>query len=101
MKCCGHALTHRNWMSGRMLTSVGAMLAGGAGPRGSTIAAKTAETASTALGALRKSIPVDVHTHGGKTGITLSIHFISHPAWQVVRGGGPVLHRRYGERRSV
>jgi membrane dipeptidase len=50
--------------------SVGAMLAGGAGPRGSTAAARTAETASAALDVLRKSISVDVHTHGGKTGIT-------------------------------
>jgi membrane dipeptidase len=69
MDCCGHALTHRNWMSGTMLTSVGAMLAGGIEPSGSTLAAKTAETASAALGLLRKSISVDVHTHGGKTGI--------------------------------
>jgi len=52
------------------LTSVGAMLAGEVGPRGSTAAARTAETASAALDVLRKSISVDVHTHGGKTGIT-------------------------------
>src|SRR5437016_11124028 len=51
------------------LPSVGAMLAGGVGPRGSTAAARTAETASAALGVLRKSVSVDVHTHGGKTGI--------------------------------
>lgn len=70
MDCCGHALTHQNWMSGTPLTSVGAMLAGDAEPRGSTIAAETAEIASAALGVLRKSISVDVHTHGGKTGIT-------------------------------
>jgi membrane dipeptidase len=50
--------------------SVGAMLAGGAGPVGSTAAARTAETASAALDVLRKTISVDVHTHGGKTGIT-------------------------------
>jgi membrane dipeptidase len=50
--------------------SVGAMLAGGVGPRGSTAAARTAETAAAALAVLRKSISVDVHTHGGKTGIT-------------------------------
>jgi membrane dipeptidase len=46
------------------------MLAGDAGPRGSTAAARTAETASAALEVLRKSISVDVHSHGGKTGIT-------------------------------
>jgi membrane dipeptidase len=46
------------------------MLAGGVGPRGSTDAAQTAETAAAALDVLRKSISVDVHTHGGVTGIT-------------------------------
>ena len=70
MDCCGHALTRRNWMWGTVLTSVGAMFGGGAGPRGSTAAAQTAATASAALDILRKSISVDVHTHGGTTGIT-------------------------------
>ena len=45
------------------------MLGGGVGPRGSTAAAQTAETAAAALDVLRKSISVDVHTHGGTTGI--------------------------------
>jgi membrane dipeptidase len=57
-------------MWGTMLTSVGAMLGGGLGPRGSTAAAETAATASAGLGVLRKYISVDVHTHGGTTGIT-------------------------------
>jgi len=74
MDCCGHghfhALTRRQWMWGSALTSVGAMLAGAVGPRGSTAAAQTAETAAAALDVLRKSISVDVHTHGGTTGIT-------------------------------
>src|SRR5712691_7888437 len=72
MDCCGyaHALSRRSWMWSAALTPVGAMLAGGVGPRGSTAAAQTAETASAALDVLRKSISVDVHTHGGKTGIT-------------------------------
>src|SRR5258708_28345438 len=68
--CHGHALTHGRWMWSRVLSSVGAMLGGGVGPRGSTAAAQTAETASAALDVLRKSISVDVHTHGGTTGIT-------------------------------
>jgi membrane dipeptidase len=51
------------------LASVGAMLAGEVGPRGSTEAARTAETTAAALAALRNSISVDVHSHGGKTGI--------------------------------
>jgi len=46
------------------------MLSGGVGPLGSTAAAQIAENASAALGVLRKSISVDVHTHGGTTGIT-------------------------------
>jgi membrane dipeptidase len=57
-------------MWGRALTSIDAMLAGEVGPRGSTAAAQAAETASDALAVLRKSVSVDVHTHGGKTGIT-------------------------------
>ena len=72
MDCCGHGytLTPRHWMGSTAPTSVGAMLAGDVGPRGSTAAAQTAETAYDALDVLRKSISVDVHTHGGKAGIT-------------------------------
>ncbi|WMT74501.1 membrane dipeptidase [Bradyrhizobium sp. Ash2021] len=53
-----------------IVTSVGAMLTGSAGLRGSTAAAQTAENTSAALDVLRKSISVDVHTHGGTAGIT-------------------------------
>jgi membrane dipeptidase len=70
MDCCGHAMTRRNWMGSTILTSVGAMLGGGVEPHSSTAAAQTAATASAALDVLRKSISVDVHTHGGTTGIT-------------------------------
>ena len=72
MDCCGHryAVAPRHGLWSTAAISVGAMLTGGAGPRGSTAAARTAETASAALDVLRKSISVDVHTHGGKTGIT-------------------------------
>src|SRR5437762_3285898 len=72
MDCCGHghALSPPHWMSGATLASVGAMLAGEIGPRGSTAAARTAETVAAALEVLRKSISVDVHTHGGKSGIS-------------------------------
>jgi membrane dipeptidase len=72
MDCCGHAhwLTRRRWIWNAALASVGAMLSGGTAPRGSTAAAQTAESASAALDVLRKSISVDVHTHGGTTGIT-------------------------------
>jgi membrane dipeptidase len=72
MDCCGHshAPARRQSIWSTALTSVGAMLAGGAAPRGSTAAAETAETTSAALEVLRQSISVDVHTHGGTTGIT-------------------------------
>jgi membrane dipeptidase len=72
MDCCGHGyvLAPRPWMWGMAPASVDAMLTGEAGPRGTTAAAQTAEAAATALHVLRKSISVDVHTHGGKTGIT-------------------------------
>jgi membrane dipeptidase len=46
------------------------MLADGVGMRGTTAAAQTAENTTAALGVLRKSISVDVHTHGGAAGIT-------------------------------
>src|ERR1700692_374715 len=73
MDCCGHghtlALLHSMWSS-TASTSVDAMLSGEPGPRGSTVAAQTAQMASAALDVLRKFISMDVHTHGGKTGIT-------------------------------
>ena len=49
---------------------IAAMLAGGVAPPGSTAAARIAEATSIALDVLRKSISIDVHTHGGRTGIT-------------------------------
>src|SRR5260370_39988489 len=58
MDCCGqgHTLAPRHWMWRTTLTSNGAMLAGDVGPRGSTTAARTAETTSAALQAFRKSV---------------------------------------------
>ena len=72
MDCCGHgcALAPRHRMWSAPLAPVSTLLAGDIGPRGSTTVARTAETASAALEVLRKFISVDVHTHGGKTGIT-------------------------------
>ena len=71
MDCCGHghAAAPQPWIWGTPLASVGAMLAGEGGPRGSTEAARSAETTAAALAVLRSSISVDVHSHGGKTGI--------------------------------
>jgi len=71
MDCCGHGhggVTHP-WMGRTTLASIGAMLAGGAAPPGSTEAARIAETTAAALAVLRNAISVDVHSHGGRTGI--------------------------------
>ena len=72
MDCCGrsHAVAHHPFIWSVPLASTVAMPAGEVGPRGSTDAARTAENASAALDVLRKSISVDVHSHGGSTGIT-------------------------------
>jgi membrane dipeptidase len=72
MDCCGHAHTpaHHFPLWGAGLMPVAAMLAGAAGPPGSTEAAEAAENTSAALAVLRRSISVDVHSHGGRTGIT-------------------------------
>src|SRR5579862_2309120 len=72
MDCCGHGqlvAPHHGLLSMAAI-SVDALLAGGVEPQGSTSAARTAETASAALDVLGKFISVDVHSHGGKTGIT-------------------------------
>jgi len=70
--CCGfgHDVAPRHGLWSMAATPVGALLAGAGGPSGSTAAARAAETAAAALDILRKAISVDVHTHGGKTGIT-------------------------------
>jgi membrane dipeptidase len=72
MDCCSHGqpITGRQWIWRTAISSVGTLLAGGVEPRGSTAAAQTAADASAALAVLRSSISVDVHTHGGTTGIT-------------------------------
>jgi membrane dipeptidase len=70
MDCCSHGVTRRTWMWGTALASVGAMLGGCATHGGGDAAAATGEDTGPALAVLRKSISVDVHTHGGTTGIT-------------------------------
>ena len=71
MDCCGYgpAIAPDPWTGSVPLAAVGAMLAGAAGLPGSTEAARAAETTAAALAVLRNSISVDVHSHGGKTGI--------------------------------
>ncbi len=51
------------------MASVQAILSGGVGPCGSTEAARVVEVGAKALEVLRKTISVDVHTHGGPEGI--------------------------------
>ena len=72
MDCCGHGhlAPPFPWRVGAPATSIGAMLSGGGAPVGSTAAARTADGTSAALSVLRRAISVDVHSHGGKTGIT-------------------------------
>ena len=68
MDCCGHhALTRRHWMWGTVLASLGAMLGASAG--GDAAAAQSADDAAAARDVLRRFISVDVHSHGGTTGI--------------------------------
>jgi membrane dipeptidase len=69
MDCCGHGhgAVPQPWVSSTPPVPVGAVLAGEVGPRGSTGAA---ETTAAALAVLRNAISVDVHSHGGGTGIT-------------------------------
>ena len=71
MDCCGygHIAAPQPWGWSTPLVSVGAMLAGGVGPRGSTEAAEISETTAAALAVLRNAISIDVHSHGGNTGI--------------------------------
>ena len=72
MDCCGHGhvVAPQPWVWSTLPVSIGAMLTGEVGPRGSTQAAQTAETTAAALSILRNGISVDVHSHGGSTGIT-------------------------------
>lgn len=68
--CAGPWLHRRRLMWGSAAASLGALIGGGLAPRGSSAAAQTAEDTSAALGVLKTTISVDVHTHGGTTGIT-------------------------------
>jgi hypothetical protein len=72
MNCCGHVhrSMHHAGCGARPCLRSRRCLRGGVGLAGSTVAARTAENASAALDVLRRSISIDVHPHGGKTGIT-------------------------------
>ncbi len=70
MDCCGHAMTRRGWMWDTLVSSAGAWLAGCSAARGHAPAAATAGAPSAAASVLADHISVDVHSHGGPTGIT-------------------------------
>ncbi|HWI26276.1 MAG TPA: membrane dipeptidase [Stellaceae bacterium] len=69
MDCCGHhhGLAHRDWMWGTAPASMGVVLGGAGGE--TSAAAETEDRITTAREVLRRFISVDVHTHGGATGI--------------------------------
>jgi hypothetical protein len=92
MDCCGHGhvLTRRCWMRSTQM-SVAAMVGGGLEPRGSTAAAQNAETDAAGLDVLRNSISVDVHTHGGTTGITSTAPPNDELAKSMRAGSSPAL----------
>ena len=69
MTCCGHVLTRREWMWSAMLSSAGAVVAGGGAARADAQAA-SAEPLAAAVALLRDNVSVDVHTHAGPDGIT-------------------------------
>jgi membrane dipeptidase len=69
MDCCGHGLTRRHWLWGTAATSVGAMLGEWGEPRAAAAATPAPDEAAAARDVLAKFISVDVHTHGGTTGI--------------------------------
>src|SRR5215470_3348045 len=71
MDCCAPIITRRRWLWGTLLSSAGALVAGCVGRSGDGSATAAAEAPSTAAQAvLRDYISVDVHSHGGATGIT-------------------------------
>jgi hypothetical protein len=99
MDCCAHAHAgvRHPWMGSTPLASVGAMLAGAAGPRGSTEAARTAATrlarevrfardSLTGGGALLSNLDL-VLRHA--TGLPISI--ADEPLTGVALGAGRVL----------
>src|SRR5437763_1398256 len=72
MDCCGHFhdAAPQPWLAAAPLIPIPAMLAGEGGPAGSTAAARAVDNTSAARDVLRRHITVDVHSHGGRTGIT-------------------------------
>ena len=71
MHCCGCPYTRRRWMWSALIASAGAMFAGCASAQSGQSAAAAPDAPLTAAQKLLKdNISIDVHTHGGPTGIT-------------------------------
>jgi membrane dipeptidase len=73
MDCCSHALTRRHWLRDTMLGSIGAMLGGAPGRRAAAAVVEPSDDFAAAREVLTRSISVDVHTHGGTTGIISAV----------------------------
>ena len=70
MDCCAPTITRRQWLWNTVLSSAGA-LAAGCAARSSDGTAMAADAPSAAAQAVvRQYVSVDVHSHGGATGIT-------------------------------
>jgi len=71
MDCCGGVVSRRSWLWGTLAASAASLVTSGAGQRGEGSAAAAADASSAAAQAvLRDYISVDVHSHGGATGVT-------------------------------
>jgi len=71
MDCCGHGLTRRRWVWDTLLASAGAMFAACSARASGSATGGTAEAPlAAAQKLLADNISIDVHTHGGPTGVT-------------------------------
>jgi membrane dipeptidase len=69
MNCCGQAVTRRHALLSALWASMGALVAGCTGQRAGGVGAP-GPSSPTAQAVLRDYVSVDVHSHGGTTGIT-------------------------------
>ena len=80
MRCCGYALTRRDWMWTTALTSLGSMFASRSADATGTTSASPLAAAETLL---RDNVSVDVHTHAGANGVTSRT---ARPSGEIARG---------------
>jgi membrane dipeptidase len=72
MDCCGHSPAPRLWHPGAVLASLGALLGGAEDRAPPAAAAASFDQLAAARDVLARFVSVDVHSHGGKTGIISS-----------------------------